>query len=400
MAVRQHAIFIGYRRDDSADTAGRIYDRLEAKFGKDHVFKDVDSIPFGEDFSTYVSGVIKQCRIFLPLIGPRWLEARHQGGGRRLDDPGDLVRIEIETAFATPGVRVVPVLLGGASMPSASELPPSLRRLAAIHAAQVRRDPDFRNDMDKLVRDIEPLLSTRETVEEWLRRQPARLPTLEVPPQQQHSGAWRALAAASIVILDIGGFAAYNTLGVPAGESAAQVETVVAETPVVLGGAPTAVNGVSAPSAVRSAAPNAAPHAAPTASNADREPKVTERARVDTVAPIVGPPLGAMSASSTVPARASFIRPTWLVRPSVETLTSAYPTEARKTDTAGQALLNCVVLADGKLACSVISERPEGWGFGSAALTVSAYFKAAPELPDGSLARGKTAQLTISFAPD
>lgn len=157
MARKPHAIFIGYRRDDSADSAGRIYDALEAQYGKKHVFKDVDSIPMGEDFRTYVAGVIKECKVFLPLIGPRWLDAQDRNGGRRLDDPEDLVRIEIETALASEGVVVVPVLVGGASMPSAEALPPSMRRLANLNAAQVRRDPDFRFDMERLVRDLAPV---------------------------------------------------------------------------------------------------------------------------------------------------------------------------------------------------------------------------------------------------
>lgn len=147
----QHAIFIGYRRTDTADVAGRIYDRIEEHLGAKRVFKDVDSIPIGTTFREFVRDAIGQCAVFLALIGPGWIDAKDDAGLRRLDDPDDLVRVELETAFATGSVRVVPVLVNGADMPAANQLPPSLHRLCDLNAAQVRRDPDFRRDMDRLM---------------------------------------------------------------------------------------------------------------------------------------------------------------------------------------------------------------------------------------------------------
>jgi hypothetical protein len=139
------SIFIGYRRDDSGGDAGRIFDRLETKFGYDRVFKDVDSIPAGIKFRDFVPTVILKCRVFLALIGQSWLDMRYSNGTRRLDDPDDLVRIEIETALKTPSIQLIPVLVNGASMPQAETLPPSIRELAGLNAAVVRRDPDFRH---------------------------------------------------------------------------------------------------------------------------------------------------------------------------------------------------------------------------------------------------------------
>ena len=126
------AIFIGYRRDDTADVAGRIYDAMAQRFGKVRVFKDVDNIGPGVDFGEYIRSVLPRCRVALVLIGPHWLDSNDETGKRRLDDDHDWVRIEIETALATPGVLVVPVLVNGARMPRGEEVPDSLKPLDVI----------------------------------------------------------------------------------------------------------------------------------------------------------------------------------------------------------------------------------------------------------------------------
>ncbi len=115
------AIFIGYRRDDTADVAGRIYDAMAQRFGKTRVFKDVDNIGPGVDFGDYIKTVLPRCAVALVLIGPHWLESSDETGKRRLDDDHDWVRIEIETALATAGLLVVPVLVNGARMPRAKK---------------------------------------------------------------------------------------------------------------------------------------------------------------------------------------------------------------------------------------------------------------------------------------
>ena len=92
-------IFISYRRSDSADIAGRIYDRLIGRFGKDPVFKDVDLIPLGLDFKEYLDKKVGECDVLLAILGDRWLEASDITGKNRLEDPTDFVRIEIESAL-------------------------------------------------------------------------------------------------------------------------------------------------------------------------------------------------------------------------------------------------------------------------------------------------------------
>lgn len=125
-------VFVSYRRDDSAGFAGRLTDALERRFGVDSVFRDVDDIAAGADFGVVIEQALQQVQAVLVVIGPRWLDARDMRG-RRLDDPGDYVRREIALALAS-GKPVIPVLVGGATMPVAEALPPTLRGLANRNA--------------------------------------------------------------------------------------------------------------------------------------------------------------------------------------------------------------------------------------------------------------------------
>ena len=150
-------IFLSYRRDDSADATGRIYDRLVQRFGKEQIFKDVDSIPLGVDFREHLGNVVGRCNLVLVVIGDHWIDAG-QAGARRLDDAADFVRIEIEAALERK-IPVVPVLVRGATIPADSALPPSLRALAYRNGMSVRPDPDFHRDMDRLIAGLETHLA-------------------------------------------------------------------------------------------------------------------------------------------------------------------------------------------------------------------------------------------------
>jgi TIR domain len=125
-------IFISYRRADASWPARWLADQLSRQFGEGVVFQDVDSIQPGDDFAAEIEAAVAACSVLLVVIGPQWLVA--EGAvGRRLDDPQDWVRLEIEAAIKRR-VRVIPVLVDGARMPSASELPPSLWELARRQA--------------------------------------------------------------------------------------------------------------------------------------------------------------------------------------------------------------------------------------------------------------------------
>ncbi|GAB4481804.1 MAG: hypothetical protein Kow00124_29960 [Anaerolineae bacterium] len=149
-------IFISYRRSDSADATGRLYDRLVAHYGRERIFKDVDSIPLGADFRQVIDGAVGGCAVVLAIIGRGWLSARDEGG-RRLDDPADFVRLEIESALRR-GIPVIPVLVSGAVMPRETELPQALRELTYRNGTPVRPDPDFHADVDRLIRALDNLL--------------------------------------------------------------------------------------------------------------------------------------------------------------------------------------------------------------------------------------------------
>ncbi|MEK9142741.1 MAG: SUMF1/EgtB/PvdO family nonheme iron enzyme [Nitrospirota bacterium] len=143
-------ILISYRREDSADVTGRIYDRLVQQFGREAVFKDVDSIPWGVDFRAYLDEQVAKCDVFLAVIGRDWLRGKGRKGKSRLEDPGDFVRIEIESALKRQ-IPVIPILVRGASIPPAEQLPNSIQDLPYRHGLPVRSGADFHNDMNRLI---------------------------------------------------------------------------------------------------------------------------------------------------------------------------------------------------------------------------------------------------------
>ncbi|MBI5928623.1 MAG: toll/interleukin-1 receptor domain-containing protein [Chloroflexi bacterium] len=145
-------IFISYRRADSRTITGRIYDRLVYAFGADNVFKDVDDIPLGSDFREVIHDAVAKTDVLMVIIGPQWATLTDQKGRRRLDDPDDFVRIEVEAGLRRDNpVVVIPVLVGGAVMPTDADLPDSLDPLVFRNAAMVREDPDFNSDMARLI---------------------------------------------------------------------------------------------------------------------------------------------------------------------------------------------------------------------------------------------------------
>jgi TIR domain len=155
-------IFISYRRDDSAVYAGWLFDRLVGHYGRDQIFKDIDSIPLGDDFAAAISTAVASCQVLLALIGGRWLTAGGKAG-RRLDNPRDFVRLEIEAALSR-GIRVIPILLDGATMPKAGKLPASLAGLSARQALNLstnRFDSDFGRLLKVLDKTFNSLQSAR-----------------------------------------------------------------------------------------------------------------------------------------------------------------------------------------------------------------------------------------------
>lgn len=128
-------IFISYRREETAYPAGWLYDRLADRYGGGQVFKDVDSIQLGDDFVESITRAVGSCDVVLVLIGDEWLTITDEHGRRRLDDPDDFVRLEVQAAL-TRNVRVIPILVDRARMPRADELPNTLAKLVRRQALE------------------------------------------------------------------------------------------------------------------------------------------------------------------------------------------------------------------------------------------------------------------------
>jgi hypothetical protein len=146
--------FISYRREDAAGYAGRLRESLERRLGAARVFRDVDTLRPGQDFVQAIESRLADCRVMLAVIGREWVDARDIAGDRRLDEPNDFVRLEITAALARPSVLVIPVLVEGVSMPSATSLPEPLKPLARRQAVSLR-DETWDADVGRLVTVIE-----------------------------------------------------------------------------------------------------------------------------------------------------------------------------------------------------------------------------------------------------
>lgn len=157
-------IFISYRREDSAPYAGRLYDRLSARFGADRVFMDVDDIPPGADFAVHIGAKVASCDAMVVVIGNKWLSVRDNRDQLRLSDPNDYVALEISLALQR-GIPVIPALVGAATMPGAAVLPESLRGLAQRNALSLR-DDEFRRDSDKLAAVLADIPGLRRIAQE------------------------------------------------------------------------------------------------------------------------------------------------------------------------------------------------------------------------------------------
>lgn len=157
------SIFISYRREDSAGWTGRLAEHLRNKFGIESIFMDLDTIQPGADFAEALRSAVSSCNLVLAIIGPNWSTAKKADGQARLHAADDWVRIELATALSG-NTRVIPVLVGSASMPRSQELPDDLKGLAGRQGYEIS-DKRWRFDCDHLVGTIEgDLKNTRLTV--------------------------------------------------------------------------------------------------------------------------------------------------------------------------------------------------------------------------------------------
>ncbi|MGI9084828.1 MAG: glycerophosphodiester phosphodiesterase family protein [Aeromicrobium sp.] len=203
-------IFISYRRQDSAYPAGWLYDRLAERFGPGQIFKDVDSIELGDDFVETITNAVGSCDILLALIGQEWLDVASSDGARRLDDPDDFVRLEIEAALERK-VLLIPILVDGAIMPRSDQLPSSIAPLVRRQALELSPNR-FRADTDRLLDVITRTLADLQDGQEPPAVQSAK--ESERPPERTSPVPRRMmLAAAAAVAVIAGGIATAMTMG-------------------------------------------------------------------------------------------------------------------------------------------------------------------------------------------
>ncbi len=204
-------IFISYRREDSPGHAGRIFDRLRSRFGSDVVFMDVAAIEAGVDFVDVLHKAVGSCDALLAVIGPQWLSATSDGK-RRLDDPHDFVRIEIAGALQR-NVRVLPVLVDGARLPSTAGLPTDLQGLTRRQAIELR-DARWDDDIDRLVEGLEKVLKVGGE---------APAPTAAVAADRANAktstGRWIAIGAGAVLMLVVAAVVAWRGGLVPGNRS-------------------------------------------------------------------------------------------------------------------------------------------------------------------------------------
>jgi hypothetical protein len=148
-------IFVNYRREDASGYAGRLYEWLSDRFGRDRVFRDINAIEPGADFVAAIENEVASCEVVLVVIGRQWLGCASDGR-RRLDNPNDFVRLEIASALAR-GVHILPVLVEGARMPREHELPDDLRPLARRQALEVS-ETRWEFDVGRLIEALEERL--------------------------------------------------------------------------------------------------------------------------------------------------------------------------------------------------------------------------------------------------
>lgn len=190
-------VFLNYRREDSSGYAGRLYDDLSERLASCDLFIDIDRIEPGADFVDVIDHALDGCDVVLAVIGKHWLSVTDSQGRRRLDDPDDYVRLELEAALAR-GMRLIPVRVQGADMPSSTDLPESLRGIARRQAVELS-DHRWRHDVDTLSGRLEQLATemeerAREERERLVREEAERLRAAEERAERERHA--RALIAA------------------------------------------------------------------------------------------------------------------------------------------------------------------------------------------------------------
>ena len=192
-------IFISYRRDDSAAEARRLFDRLAARFGAERIFLDAVTLQPGQDFAEAIHEKVAFCDALVVVIGPRWLDSRTTDGRRRLDEPDDWVRLEIASALRED-IAVIPALVNGAALPSASQLPAPIAPLTNYQIVELRAG-QLDRDLERLEQALDPLMPRATRGISWLALLTRRHRALDPLDLRRPGTSWRAFTFLLVMML-------------------------------------------------------------------------------------------------------------------------------------------------------------------------------------------------------
>jgi TIR domain-containing protein len=345
-------IFINYRREDSAGHAGRLFDGLSRHFAG-RLFMDVDTLEPGVDFVEAIEQAVGACEVLIVVIGREWLTCTDKAGHRRLDNPDDFVRLEVESALSRQ-IRVIPVLVQDTPMPRADELPPSLAKLARRNAIELS-DARWSYDVDRLAETVE------EVLEDTGATAPASGPRRETPPPPAaltaaagtpaRSRAWMYILAAAVVLA--------AAVGLAAGPWLRQTPSDPSPVPVSPADETAVVNQVgNEPAASTTSEASLNGNSRPGVGTVSSEPRQAETpqedpSRVPTRAPQVSPPLPRPDAvtlrvneATTAPAQGPAAEP----RPAVSSVPAAQPLQVTITSPRNGETVGSTVQVEGTVS--------------------------------------------------
>jgi hypothetical protein len=193
------AIFISYRREDAEGQAGRLFDDLARHFGEDSVFMDVAGIEAGRDFRRVIDEHVASCGVLLAMIGKSWVDAKDESGQRRLDDAKDFVRLETSSALKRD-IPVIPVLVHGAQMPRAEQLPPDLAELSYRNGVELTH-ARWDSDVQVLIKALSPHVAVPEGT---------GLAPVPSKPSAKMSWGMIVAGASALIVVTAGGYTWYQ----------------------------------------------------------------------------------------------------------------------------------------------------------------------------------------------
>ncbi|SHO60738.1 toll/interleukin-1 receptor domain-containing protein [Algoriphagus zhangzhouensis] len=158
--MSNNKIFVSYRRQDASGEAGRLVDHLQEIFGEHSVFLDVETIEAGLDFVQAIDKALSSCKVLIAMIGPYWTNIKDSDGNLRLFKEDDFIRLEVAAALERD-IRVIPVLVNGAIMPSADQLPENLKALTRRHAHELSSSR-WQYDSDQLAEILKKIIGYQE----------------------------------------------------------------------------------------------------------------------------------------------------------------------------------------------------------------------------------------------